>query len=125
MNNNLNELLGKLTEFLKSESKTETVVGQQFQLGEFNCVPVIGIGFGFGAGGGEGNNPKQGEGSGMGGGAGIGMAPLGFLVTKGDQIQFIPTRQSKGLSAALEKLPDLMAMYFEKNHPKKEEATHA
>jgi len=125
MNNNLNELLGKLTEFLKSEAKTETVVGQQFQLGEFKCVPVVGIGFGFGAGGGEGNNPKQGEGSGMGGGAGIGMGPLGFLVTKGDEIQFIPTRQSKGLTAAFEKLPDLMEKFLDKNKGnKKEEAAH-
>lgn len=126
MNNNLNELLGKLTEFLKNEAKTETVIGQQFQLGEFKCVPVIGIGFGLGAGGGEGNNPKQGEGSGMGGGAGIGMGPLGFLVSKGDQIQFIPTRQSKGISAAFEKLPDLMEKYFDKSKGnKKEEAAHA
>jgi uncharacterized spore protein YtfJ len=126
MNNNLNELLGKLTDFLKNEVKTETVIGEQFQLGEFKCVPVIGLGLGFGAGGGEGKglNPKKGEGSGVGGGAGIGMGPLGFLVTHHDQIQFIPTRQSTGLSAAFEKLPDLMEKYIEKNKStKKEEAT--
>jgi len=120
MNNNLNEILGKLTEFLKSEAKTETVIGAQFQLGEFKCVPVIGVGFGFGAGGGEGNSPKQGQGTGFGGGAGIGMGPLGFLVTRNDQIQFIPTRQSKGLSAAFEKLPDLMDKYFDQKNGKKE-----
>ena len=34
------ELLGKITDFIKSEAKTETVVGDQFELGVFKCVPV-------------------------------------------------------------------------------------
>lgn len=123
MNNNLNEMLGKLTEFLKSETKTETVIGKQFELGEFKCVPVIGVGFGLGAGGGEGNSEKAGQGSGAGGGAGIGMAPVGFLVTKGSEIQFIPTRHSKGLGAAFEKLPDLLEKYLDKKEEKKGEAS--
>lgn len=115
MNENLNEVLGKLTEFLKNEVKTETVIGQQFNLGEFTCVPVIGVGIGFGAGGGEGTAPKQmGQGSGAGGGAGIGMGPIGFLVTKGDKIQFIPSRQPSGLGAAFEIIPDLLGKYFDK-----------
>src|SRR5271165_6864813 len=109
---NLNELLGKLTEFLKAEVKTETIIGQQFQLGEFTCVPVMNVGFGLGTGGGEGKGTSkttgEGEGTGAGGGAGIGMGPVGFLVTNGKEIQFIPTRTSKGLSAILEKAPDLM-----------------
>ena len=45
---NFEEMLPKITEFLKSEAKTETVVGAQFQLGEFSCVPVIRVGMGFG-----------------------------------------------------------------------------
>lgn len=114
---NLNETLGKITEFLKSEIKTETVIGQQFQLGAFTCVPVIGFGLGFGGGGGEGKGtaPGKGEGSGTGttAGGGVGMGPVGFLVTKGEEIQFISTKTSKGLSAAFEKLPDLMDKFME------------
>ena len=49
------ELLEKITDFIKTEAKTETVVGQQFDLGEFKCVPVIKVGMGFGSGGGEAN----------------------------------------------------------------------
>jgi uncharacterized spore protein YtfJ len=57
---NVNEILVKLTEFLKSEVKTDTIIGQQFQLGAFTCVPVMSVGLGFGTGGGEGKaNPKQ------------------------------------------------------------------
>lgn len=122
---NLNEMLGKLTEFLKSEAKTETIIGQQFKLGEFTCVPVMSIGLGFGGGGGEGKgnakNQGEGEGTGAGGAAGIGMGPVGFLVTKGNDIQFIPARSSKGLSAVFEKLPDLMEKYFDKTKDSKKE----
>ncbi|TND01479.1 MAG: Sporulation protein YtfJ [Bacteroidetes bacterium] len=114
MNYDLNELLGKLTEFLKNEVKTETIIGKEFQLGEFRCIPVIGIGMGFGAGGGEGTQASKGSGAGVGGGAGVGMGPIGFLATRDGQIQFIPTRSSKGLAAAFEKLPDILDKYLDK-----------
>jgi uncharacterized spore protein YtfJ len=114
--NNLNEMIEKFTTFLKTEAKTETIIGQQFKLGEFTCVPVMSVGLGFGGGGGEGKAPakEQGEGSGTGGGAGIGLGPVGFLVTKGGDIQFISTRSSKGLSAVFEKMPELIEKFMEK-----------
>lgn len=122
--NNLNEVLGTMTEFLKSEAKTETIIGQQFKLGEFTCVPVMSVGLGFGGGGGEGKgaakNSGEGEGTGAGAGAGMGMGPVGFLVTRGDDIQFIPTRSSKGMSAVFEKVPDLIDKFMDKK--KAEEA---
>ncbi len=70
------ELLGKITDFIKSEAKTETVVGSQFELGEFKCVPVIKVGMGFGSGGGEGIEPKGRKGEGVGAGAGVGIEPM-------------------------------------------------
>ena len=116
--NNLNEVLEKITEFIKIEAKTETIIGQQFKLGEFTCVPVMAVGMGFGGGGGEGKgNSKrvgEGEGTGSGGAAGIGMGPVGFLVNKEDSIQFIPANNSKGLSAVFEKLPVLIDKYISK-----------
>jgi len=122
MDYNLNEAISKFTDFLKSETKSETIIGQQFELGEFKCVPVIALGMGLGVGGGEATDPKHAEGNGMGGGAGIGMGPIGFLVTKGDEIQFLPTSQSKGFGAALEKLPDLMEKYFDSKKSEKGES---
>lgn len=114
---NFDEMLGKMTEFLKSEAKTETIIGQQFKLGEFTCVPVMALGMGFGGGGGEGKSTLKGagEGEGTAGGAGMGMGPVGFLVTHGNEIQFISARTSKGLSAAFEKVPDLIDKYLEKS----------
>jgi uncharacterized spore protein YtfJ len=116
--NNLNDMLSKITEFLKSEAKTETIIGQQFKLGEFTCVPVMSLGLGFGGGGGEGKgNAKEkgeGEGTGAGGGAGMGMTAIGFLVTKENEIQFIPTKTNKGLSNVFEKIPDLLDKFISK-----------
>ncbi|MCA0133705.1 GerW family sporulation protein [Winogradskyella alexanderae] len=102
------ELLGRITDFMKTEANTETVVGKEFELGEFKCVPVIKIGMGFGSGGGEGAEAKGGRGEGLGAGAGMGIEPIGFLVTRGDNISFIEAGKAHGLSAAFEKVPDLI-----------------
>lgn len=115
MNENLNSILSNIADFLKTETKTETVIGKEFSLGEFKCVPVMNVGFGYGVGGGEGNDPKTGKGSGSGGGAGLGMTPIGFLVTKGEMIQFIAAKKSSGLTATFEKLPELFEKYMEKS----------
>lgn len=116
---NLNDMFTKMTDFLKSEAKTETIIGQQFTLGEFTCVPVMSVGLGFGGGGGEGKgkakNADEGEGIGAGGGAGLGLGPVGFLVARGGEIQFIPTRNTKGLGAAFEKIPDVLEKFLNKD----------
>ena len=121
MNTHYDEILDKLTEFLKTESKTETVIGESFKLGEFTCVPVIRVGMGMGFGEGSGDAPKTGKGEGGGGGAGFGIEPLGFLVTSKDEINFIPTKTNRGLSAAIEKAPELLEKYFENMAKMKQE----
>jgi uncharacterized spore protein YtfJ len=119
---NLEETVKQLTDFLKTEAKTETVIGQSFNLGEFTCVPVIkfGIGMGYGSGEGHGDAPGKGKGEGVGGGAGggVGVEPIGFLTTRGDQISFIPAKNSKGLSAVFEKVPDLIEKMINKQKEK-------
>jgi len=127
MSFNFEETVKQLTDFMKSEAKTETVVGQSFQLGEFTCVPVIKFGMGLGYGGGEGHGDAagkgKGEGTGAGAGGGIGVEPIGFLTTRGDQISFIPTRTNKGLSAVFEKVPDLFERMMDKKKEQKAAAT--
>ena len=86
MSINLEKMVKQLTDFMKTEAKTETVIGQQFQLGEFLCVPVIKFGMGLGYGGGEGHGDSPGKGKGedggTGAGAGIGVTPIGSLATR-------------------------------------------
>ncbi len=123
---NFEESVKQFTDFIKTEVKTETVVGQSFQMGEFTCVPVIKFGLGLGYGSGEGHGGVEGkgkgEGTGAGAGGGMGVAPIGFLVTRGDQISFISTHTNKGLSAVFEKVPDLLEKLFDKKKKEKAEA---
>ena len=118
MSFNLDETVQKLTEFLNTEAKTETVIGQPFQLGEFTCVPVIKFGIGLGYGGGEGkgdqNGKAKGEGTGGGAGGGLGVEPIGFLVTRQDQLSFVSAHNPKGISGVFEKLPELMEKFMNK-----------
>lgn len=119
--NYLNETIEKITEFLRTEAKTETIMGKEFKLGDFSCIPVMTVGLGFGGGGGEGKgradakSNAEGEGGGAGAMAGISIKPVGFLVTKGGEIQFISSSTSKGLSAAFDKVPDLLEKFLDKN----------
>ncbi len=108
------ELLGKITDFIKTEAQTETVVGEPFELGEFKCVPVIKVGMGFGSGGGEGVEAKAKKGQGMGAGGGVGIEPIGFLVTKDEEISFLEAGKTHGLAAAFEKVPDLIERIYNK-----------
>lgn len=117
----IDHLLKNMAEFLQAEAKTETVIGDQFKLGEFDCVPVIKVNVGLGGGGGQGGGTKdgaKGEGSGMGAGGGVRVEPIGFLVSKGDEISFLHSGRAKGLAAVFEKVPDLLEKYIDK---KKEE----
>ncbi len=114
------ELLGQITDFIKSEAKTETVIGEPFDLGEFKCVPVIRVGMGFGSGGGEGTESKARKGQGVGAGAGVGIEPIGFLVTKGEEISFLAAGKTRGLAALFEKVPDMIES-FAKTRSREEE----
>ena len=122
MKANFDEVLSTVTDFLKTEARTETVVGKEFKLGEFTCVPVIRVGLGFGYGGGEGGDVKQAHGEGSGAGAGVAVEPLGFLVTRQGEISFVPSRVSKGISAAFEKMPDVLEKFLA---GKEKEMAHA
>ena len=101
--------------------KLKPVIGEPFTLGEYSCIPVVRVGMGFGTGGGEGDAPKEGgHGEGGGAGAGLGIEPIGFLVSRGDQISFVNTKSNSGLAAAFEKVPDLLAKYFDSTSKKAE-----
>ena len=118
------KMLEQLTKFIREEARSETVVGQPFTLGEFNCIPVVRLGLGFGSGGREGDAPKTGHGEGVGMGAGMGIQPIGFLVSRGDEISFIGTKDDKGLAKAFEKVPELLDKFLE-HRAKKEELVEA
>ena len=122
---NVETLLNAVSEQVKSHTNTEQVLGEEFQMGEYTCRPVIKIGAAFGSGGGIGDDPKKHtSGSGEAGGAGLAVVPQGFLVTRGEEINFISIKKNTALSSLLEKMPDLMEKMAEKKNKsgdKKEE----
>ena len=110
---NLEAMLNKVIEELRTVAKTETVIGESFKLGEFECVPVMKISMGFGSGGGSGESTKNGLGKGGAAGAGLGLEPLGFLVTRGNEISMVSISRSKGWQSVFEKVPDLLEKIME------------
>lgn len=125
METNFEELLEKLGVSLKNIATTDTVMGDTFMLGEFSCKPVmkIGLGFGSGAGTGEADPKKSTMGNGAAAGAGVGMTPMGFLVSSGDRISYIPTAPQSTLQTVFDQVPPLIdkLMDIQKNKKNKEE----
>ena len=108
MDFNLEEMLNRVLDQLNSVAKTETVMGEPFKLGEFTCVPVVKLGIGFGSGGGGSDAAGKKTTKRGGAGAGLGIEPIGFLVTRGDEISMISVSRSKGMQSIFEKVPDLI-----------------
>lgn len=119
MKTNFEETIKGMSEFLKNKAKTETIIGKEFKLGDFNCVPVMAVGMGVGGGKGLGSTANKAAGEGGLGGAGIGMSPIGFLVSRNNDIRFITVHGPSALNTAFEKLPDLLSMYFENTKKEK------
>jgi uncharacterized spore protein YtfJ len=118
------ELLDKVSGHVKELASTETILGEEFTIGEFTCRPVIKVGTGFGSGAGNGVEAKtKNKGHGGGAGAGIGIVPLGFLTTKGDEISFIAVDKKTALSTLFEKVPDLVEKVAEMKKKENEEET--
>ena len=118
----VDELLDKLSEHVKSIANTESVLGEEFTIGEFTCRPVIKFGTGFGSGTGTGDDPKgKYKGTGGGAGAGMGVVPMGFLTAKGDEISFIPVDKKSALSTLFEQVPDLVEKMAEMKTKKEKE----
>ena len=79
------ELIGKLMEELRTVAKTETIMGEEIQVGDVTLIPVSRISLGFGAGGGQGSDNKK-TGEGGGGGGGVMVTPIAFIVIKAGEI---------------------------------------
>ena len=128
MEMNFEEIITRITDFMQNEAKTETIIGEPFQLGDYSCIPVIKVGMGFGTGGGEApfgksiNGSK--DGSGVGAGAGIGIDPIGFLVSREDNISFVSTKADTGIAAAFTKVPELLEKFMAKRKKDKSVVTN-
>lgn len=117
MSNAAGEIISKLMEELRTIARTENIMGERVQVGEFTIIPVSRISLGLGAGAGQGSeNKKAGEGGG--GGGGVMVTPIAFIVVKGEEIFFHGLKRGGTLETFFENLPEMA----EKIMAKKEEA---
>lgn len=100
------EIIGKLMEELRTIAKTETILGERLQVGEFTLIPVSKISLGLGAGAGQGSESKK-AGEGGGGGGGVMVTPIAFIVVKGDEISFHGIKRGGTLDTFFETLPEM------------------
>lgn len=106
MGNVAADIIGKLMEELRTIAKTETILGQGVQVGEFTLIPVSKISLGLGAGGGQGGESKK-AGEGGGGGGGVMVTPIAFIVVKGGEISFHGIKRGGTFDALFENLPEM------------------
>ncbi len=117
---NFEETAKKMLEEMKKIATTETVIGQQFQLGDYSCVPIIKVSFGFGHGGASGDSPKRGKGASGGAGGGLSCEPIAFLVTKDDQISIMNVGKGNSFASLFEKMPGMVEKMMDMKNKDKE-----
>jgi len=103
------EVFNTLFEKLEKFIRTETVVGEPFQVGSITMVPVITVSFGVGGGEGAGKDNKGNDGSGGGGGVGCKIAPNAILVVKNEEISVIPLTNRGSLEKIVEMVPEILS----------------
>jgi len=106
MGNGAVEIIGKLMEELKTIAKTETILGEKLEVGEFTLIPVSRISLGLGAGVAKGNESKK-EGAGGGGGGGVVVTPIAFIAVKGGEVSFHAIRKGSTWETLLEQIPEM------------------
>ena len=107
--NGRSELFNTLFEKLENFIKTETVVGDPFQVGNITMVPIISVSFGVGGGEGSGKDDKGNDGLGGGGGVGAKITPNSMLVIKNDEISVVPLTSRGSLEKIAEMVPEIIA----------------
>ncbi len=103
------EVFNTLFEKLEKFIRTETVVGEPFQIGSITMVPLITVSFGVGGGEGAGKDNKGNDGSGGGGGVGCKITPNAILVVKNDELSVIPLTSRGSLEKMVEMVPEILS----------------
>jgi len=112
-------LIKTLLDEFKSIARTETIIGKEFQAGEFTLIPVSRVSLGIGAGGGSGDMKAQSKGEGGAGGGGIRIEPIAFISVRGGDISFHGIKKGGTIEAILEKIPEMAERIMRKRDERK------
>ena len=101
----INTMFEKLEKFIR----TETVVGEQIQVGNITLIPIVTVSFGLGGGGGSGKDGEGNDGGGGGGGTGAKIQPNAMLVIKDGEVSAIPLNSKGSFDKLFEMMPEIIS----------------
>lgn len=119
------DLIKTLLDQFGSIAKTETIIGKEFQAGDFTLIPISKVSLGIGAGGGSGGVKADSKGEGGGGGGGIKIEPIAFIAIRGGEISFHGIKKGSTIETILEKLPEMAERIIPKRGEKRGEKKEA
>ena len=112
-------LIKTLLEEFKSISRTETIIGKDFQAGECTLIPISRVTLGIGAGGGSGDMRSESKGEGGAGGGGIRIEPIAFVVVRDGDVSFHGIKKGGTIEAVFERIPEMAERIIRKREEKK------
>lgn len=113
----ITELMATTMEKIREMVDVNTIIGTPIRTDEgITIIPVSKLSFGFGSGGSDfatkHQKPDANNGFGGGGGAGVNIAPVAFLIVKGDSVKLLPMVQGSG--GPVERVVDMVPEMFDK-----------
>ncbi|MEG1878343.1 MAG: GerW family sporulation protein [Pseudoflavonifractor sp.] len=110
----ISDLMSATMAKIREMVDVNTIIGTPIVAGEVTIIPVSKVSFGFAAGGSEftGKNQKpEGDNAfGGGSGAGVNIAPIAFIIVKGDLVRLMPVDPPAGNTAdrVIELVPEVI-----------------
>ena len=109
--NKVEQIVGRLTEDLKTMIDTKMVVGEAIETRSATIIPISKVSVGFIAGGGEYDKTDADEKNipfAGGSGAGYSVTPVGFIVVRATDVKLIKVSPNEIASKILEMVPDVV-----------------
>ncbi|MEG1857276.1 MAG: GerW family sporulation protein [Pseudoflavonifractor sp.] len=110
----ISDLMGTTMQKIREMVDVNTIIGQPIAAGEVTIIPVSKVSFGFAAGGsdftGKNQKPEADNAFGGGSGAGVNIAPIAFLIVKGDIVRMMPVEPpaNNTVDRVIEMIPELV-----------------
>ncbi|MEG2119103.1 MAG: GerW family sporulation protein [Pseudoflavonifractor sp.] len=110
----ISDLMGTTMQKIREMVDVNTIIGQPITAGEVTIIPVSKVSFGFAAGGsdftGKNQKPEADNAFGGGSGAGVNIAPIAFLIVKGDIVRMMPVEPpaNNTVDRVIEMIPELV-----------------
>ena len=120
----IDDLMSTTMQKLREIADVNTIVGKPIQAGNVTIIPISRLMVGFASGGSDfttkNQKPDADNSFGGGSGAGVNIAPVAFLIIKGDSVKLLPVAPPAGnaVDRVVELVPELfdkVTDYLEKN----------